>query len=208
MVESNFLWIPFLIFAFVNSFTPGPNVVMLTSSGSVWGYKKTFPHLLGVCIGFPLMLLVVQFGADEIFKNFPWLFPLLTFLSLLYVLWLSYKIFISGFKTETNLTASLRPMTFTEGLMFQWVNGKAWQIVIMVATLYPTQDMRIKLLGALCFLAILFISASMWVEVGKRISRFLNKPNIRISYYSLMALSLIASTFPTGVAQLLAYFKI
>lgn len=59
-----FPWGSFLLFALVNSITPGPNIVLLASSGSAWGFCKSLPLLLGICVGFPFMLLVVQFSAD------------------------------------------------------------------------------------------------------------------------------------------------
>src|SRR5437879_777697 len=98
-----FQWGPFLTFAIANSFTPGPNVIMLASSGGAWGLRRTLPHLLGVCFGLPIMLLLVQFGSDRIFKNFPWTLTLLTVLSLTYVSWLAIRIFKMGFAEEIKL---------------------------------------------------------------------------------------------------------
>jgi threonine/homoserine/homoserine lactone efflux protein len=37
------------MFAFVSSVTPGPNNVMLTASGATFGYRRSVPHMLGIC---------------------------------------------------------------------------------------------------------------------------------------------------------------
>ena len=47
---------PLALFALVSSITPGPNNVMLATSGLNFGFRRTIPHLLGVSIGFTLMV--------------------------------------------------------------------------------------------------------------------------------------------------------
>lgn len=205
MVQTSFQWGAFLIFAFVQCATPGPNVVLLTGSGSTWGFRRSLPHLLGVCLGFPLMFLIVQLGAGETFRHAPWLFSLLTVLSLLYVVWLALRIFRMGFRENAKVEAGSRPMTFGEAVLFQWVNGKAWQMVLMAATIYPSPDLGTKVSGALVFVVLLLVTGSLWVEVGKRIARFLENPSVRRVYYSVLAASLLVSTVPAGISQLRAH---
>ena len=50
------------LFSFVSTFTPGPNNLMLMSSGANVGFSKTIPHMLGITIGFPVMVILV--GLD------------------------------------------------------------------------------------------------------------------------------------------------
>ena len=42
-------------FAFVTSITPGPNNLMLMTSGANFGFRRTIPHMLGVALGFVLI---------------------------------------------------------------------------------------------------------------------------------------------------------
>jgi threonine/homoserine/homoserine lactone efflux protein len=58
-------------FAFVSSITPGPNNLMLMSSGANFGFVRSLPHMLGVAIGFVLMLLVVGGGLGAVVRAFP-----------------------------------------------------------------------------------------------------------------------------------------
>ena len=53
-------------FAFVTSITPGPNNIMLMTSGANFGFRRTIPHMLGVGIGFCLMIVLVGFGLAAI----------------------------------------------------------------------------------------------------------------------------------------------
>ena len=46
-------------FCLVSSITPGPNNLMLLSSGARFGFVRTLPHLFGVAGGFTLMVVLV-----------------------------------------------------------------------------------------------------------------------------------------------------
>ena len=115
----------FLAFATVNSVTPGPNVILLAGSGGLFGFRRTVPHLLGICFGFPVMVLLVQLGLDGVLRRLPWLLTALTAGSLAYVLWLAARLVKSGFGATQAAHGRSRPMTFMEAVLFQWINGKA-----------------------------------------------------------------------------------
>ena len=50
------LLIAFVVFATVMFFTPGPNNIMLLSSGLTYGFRRTLPHIAGITIGFAFMV--------------------------------------------------------------------------------------------------------------------------------------------------------
>ena len=54
-------------FCFVSGVTPGPNNLMLMTSGVNFGFRRTLPHLFGVVLGFCLMVALVERaeGRDE-----------------------------------------------------------------------------------------------------------------------------------------------
>ncbi|TIP85272.1 MAG: LysE family translocator, partial [Mesorhizobium sp.] len=60
-----------LVYAFVTSITPGPNNFMLLASGVNFGFAKTIPHMLGISIGFLVLLLAVGFGLGAVLTAFP-----------------------------------------------------------------------------------------------------------------------------------------
>lgn len=126
-------------------------------------------------------------------------------LSLAYVLWLALRILKLGFQINLSIPTPERPMSFTEAALFQWINGKAWQIVLMVATLYPAHQAEVKIMTAVAFIGILIVAGSFWIEAGKRIARYLKQPAIRKAYYLFLALALLLSTIPTGLNQLRAW---
>lgn len=62
-----------LFFAFSSTITPGPNNIMMMSSGVNHGVKASLPHLFGICVGFPLMVLCIGLGFGVVLTNLPWL---------------------------------------------------------------------------------------------------------------------------------------
>src|SRR5262249_20875754 len=52
----------FVVFAAVMYFTPGPNNVMLLSSGLTYGFRRTLPHIAGIVIGMAFMIAAVGVG--------------------------------------------------------------------------------------------------------------------------------------------------
>lgn len=45
---SNSLLFASVVFAVVMFFTPGPNNIMLLSSGLTYGFRRTVPHIAGI----------------------------------------------------------------------------------------------------------------------------------------------------------------
>src|ERR1700754_3304451 len=87
---------PVALFSLVSSITPGPNNIMLASSGLNFGFRRSVPHMLGVNIGFSLMILLVGAGLGAVFHNSPLLYTLLKYGGAAYLLYLAWKIATAG----------------------------------------------------------------------------------------------------------------
>ncbi|MBP4034383.1 LysE family translocator [Aeromonas sp. PrichA-15] len=127
------------LFAFVSTFTPGPNNIMLMTSGANVGFKRTIPHMLGITFGFGAMLILVGIGLMSLFNAYPITHSILKVLSLSYLLYLTYKIATSG-KTEAK--HDFRPMSFLGAVAFQWVNPKGWSMALTAITVYSSKLVR------------------------------------------------------------------
>ncbi len=55
-------FIAVVLFAISSSVTPGPNNIMVMTSGVNFGVRKSVPLLVGICIGFSIMLALVGVG--------------------------------------------------------------------------------------------------------------------------------------------------
>src|SRR5271154_3886369 len=104
--------------------TPGPNNILVASSGLNFGFRATLPHILGITVGYPLMLLLVGLGLAKIFIAVPAVLAVLKFVCIVYVLYLAWRIAMASGGDEAG--KSPKPMTFVQAVAFQWVNGKGW----------------------------------------------------------------------------------
>ncbi len=67
----------FIAYAFVTSITPGPNNTMLLASGVNYGFVRSLPHVLGISIGFGVMVVGVGAGLGRLFEAYPSLYAAL-----------------------------------------------------------------------------------------------------------------------------------
>jgi threonine/homoserine/homoserine lactone efflux protein len=188
------LLLAFAGFAFVTSITPGPNNAMLLASGVNHGFRRTLPHIAGINLGCVLMLLLVGLGLGNLFAAIPSLYLILRYLGAAYLLWLAWQI-ASG---PATVDGSGRPMRFWQAAAFQWVNPKAWIIVIGAVTTYAPRDnfahnvIVIAILLALVNLPIL----ALWAAGGVALQRFLHHPSRLRAFNIAMALLLVLSLYP------------
>ena len=188
----------FIAFAFVMSGTPGPNVMLVLASGVNHGFRATIPHMLGITIGFSVMLLAIGFGLGQVFAAFPALYTVLKVVSVVYLSWLAWKLASAAAIEVAAGEAAGRPMTFLEGAAFQWVNPKAWAICLSVVAAYtiPTQFLASIMTAATLFLAINLLCVAVWTAFGVALKRILqNRRWLRI-FNITMALLLVASLIP------------
>jgi threonine/homoserine/homoserine lactone efflux protein len=186
-----------IVFAFVGSMTPGPNNTMLLASGVNFGFSRTRAHMLGVTIGFTVMVLAVGLGIGRVFSLFPPLYTVMHVVSIAYLLWLAWRIATAG-STDPIIGDEARPMTFIEAALFQWVNPKGWMVALSVAANYVTPDnlwADVTVLS-LVFLIISLISTSSWALFGTSLRPFLADAQAMRVFNVAMALALVASLWP------------
>ena len=184
-----------VLFAFVSSITPGPNNLMLMTSGLNYGFRRTVPHMLGIGVGFVVMVLLVGIGIAEIFERIPVTQTILRVLSVLYLLWLAFRIARSSSVRATETKA--RPLSFWQAAAFQWVNPKGWTMALTATTVYtPDTQLTSILIVALVFGAINLPSVSSWALLGQGIARWLRDPRQLRLFNWTMAGLLVLSLYP------------
>lgn len=186
----------FIVFAAVMLFTPGPNNVMLMASGVNFGFLRTLPHMLGVSLGFALMVFLVGIGLGSLFQIYPLLYEVLKYASAAYLLYLAWMIATAAPRASD--TGKGRPLTFLEGALFQWINAKGWVIAIGAVTTYAALTrfpFNVIVLSAL-FAFLGTLSAATWALCGSGLSRFLRSPRALRVFNVSMALLLVVSLYP------------
>lgn len=182
-------------FAFVTSITPGPNNIMLMTSGANFGFRRTLPHMAGVALGFVFMAAAVGLGLVQLFDRWPPAYTMLKAASVAYLLWLAWK-FAHAAPPEGR-PASARPMTFLEAAAFQWVNPKAWAMALTAVTAYaPGQTVAGVLTVAVVFGAVNLPSVGSWALLGQGMRRVLSTAGRLRAFNWTMACLLVLTLWP------------
>ena len=182
-------------FAFVTSITPGPNNLMLMASGANYGFRRTIPHMLGVGIGFTVMVVIVGLGLMQVFDAVPITHTILKYAGMAYLLWLAWKIAHAEMPDTT--APKGKPMTFIQAALFQWVNPKAWQMALTAITLYaPDRSLLSIILVGVVFGMVNLPSVSTWTVLGQQLRRILSSRRRLIVFNYSMALLLVATLVP------------
>lgn len=187
-------------FAFVTSITPGPNNLMLMASGMNFGLRKTIPHMLGVGLGFVFMVLMVGLGLAQIFVAFPVSYRVLQVVSVVYLLYLAWRIATvdASQGTEFSGEQTSKPITFLQAALFQWVNPKAWAMALTAVSAYtpPSQSVSSIFVVALVFGIINLPAVSSWTLLGMQMRLVLKNRSRQRLFNIVCALLLILSLWP------------
>lgn len=194
--DSTAFVLPLAMFAFVSSVTPGPNNVMLTASGATFGYRRSVPHMLGICLGVVVMVLLIGAGLGKLFESEPRIYTLLKYLGAAYLIWLAWK--IARASSVDQGQSGSRPFSFLQAAAFQWVNPKAWIMAVgVVATYTPREEFFGNLLlSALVLGLINYPAISIWTLFGSTVGRALRTPQALRAFNWLMAGLLLLSLAP------------
>ena len=188
--------LPLSLFALVSSVSPGPNNLMLMSSGATFGMRRTIPHMLGVSLGFTFMVLLVGIGITALFDRYPLSYTILQWFSVLYLSYLAVRIARSA-APDASGKENAKPLTFLQAASFQWVNPKAWSMALTAISLYaPEKDVLSVLLVAVVFGAVNFPSITLWATIGHKLQGILSDPNRLRLFNFTMAGLLIAFLYP------------
>lgn len=185
-----------VVFSFVTSFTPGPNNLMLLASGVNFGFARTVPHMVGIGLGFMLMVMLVGLGVGQLFALLPWLHDAMRIGGFAYMLFLAWKIANAGTIGEGK--AAARPMTFLQAAAFQWVNPKAWAMALSATATYTLADDFVVSVAvvAVTFGLVNLPTVSTWALFGVWLRRFLSDAKT-VRYFNVgMAVLLVVSLVP------------
>jgi threonine/homoserine/homoserine lactone efflux protein len=188
---------PLFLFALAMSITPGPNNVMVTASAANFGFRRSVPHMLGVTLGFPAMILALSLGFARLFQAYPQIHLAMKYAGAAYLLYLAWRIARAG--GDGAAAGKTRPIGFVEAALFQWINPKAWIIAVGALTTYTTVGGSVlgeAALIALIFIVTCFPSLALWALFGAGLGHWLENPRARAIFNWSMAGLLVLSLVP------------
>lgn len=203
------LYLAFAAFAFTASITPGPNNFMLMSSGALFGFRRTLPHIFGVFIGFNILMLAAIFGLAAVITQLPWLLIVVKIAGATWLAWLGLKFFIAAFVRETTGTSSenhnrSRPFHFYEAALFQWANPKALIMAVAAAGAYVGLSDSITVRALLIcstFMVAGVLSATTWTIAGSTLNRLMSSGRSARILNIIMGILLIGTALMIAAAR-------
>jgi threonine/homoserine/homoserine lactone efflux protein len=179
-------------------FTPGPNNIMLLSSGLNYGFRPTLPHVAGITVGFAFMVGVVGIGFGAIFLAYPMLQTILKWGGVVYLVYLAIAIATADPVKPEQGGRRKGPMTFWGAALFQWINAKGWVMVISTITAYAaiaSFPFNIAIQVAIS-LVLGTVSCTCWAMFGSALRPLLSSRIAVRAFNIVMAILLLASLIP------------
>ncbi|GFM37775.1 lysine transporter LysE [Desulfovibrio psychrotolerans] len=217
-------FLPLFLFCVTMCATPGPNNIMLTASGANFGFRRTVPHMLGITLGVQSMILVIGLGLGRLFTEYPAVHAAMEWVGGAYLLYLAWKIATipptagtvpvaepaagSGTGPEAGnagIRPAGRPFSFTQALLFQWVNPKCWMMIVGALASFSVAGggsghnpgSVAATVAGVAFIALGFLSAApaiaLWAYAGVKIRRFLETSLRQRVFNGVMAGLLVGS---------------
>jgi cysteine/O-acetylserine efflux protein len=194
------LWAPFLVYAVVTTFTPGPNNITSSAIGMRRGYWRTLPYIGGITLGFLVIMLASGLLTDLASKAYRGILPWFKWIGVAYMAWLAVSLFLpsrhgAGEDTERNVG-------FTSGLLLQIMNPK---VILYGITIYSSfhlliADTPARLAGSSVLLALMgCVSTSLWALMGSLFSRLLRGRVAQLCFNGVMALLLVLSAVSLAI---------
>jgi len=184
------LVLPFLSYAVVTTFTPGPNNISASAVGMRIGYRRTLPYLAGMALGFFILMFASGMLTEFLLNSYAVIAPWLKWIGVAYMVYLAVSLFLPHREKSGKEGGSA---TFLSGLLLQLANPK---VILYGITIYTSFSVLIAgsppiVLFSAAALALLgFASVSLWAATGATLARFLKNDKARLGFNIAMALML------------------
>ncbi len=186
--------LPFMLFAFVASITPGPTNILVLSNSSRFGLGAAVPIILGACSAAALIVLLVGLGAGEWLLRHPQLQQLMSWLGLAWLLYLAWQIARSPAE-PVEAAAAPRRLGALGAAGLQLVNPKVWMMALAVVGVFSgaAADAGRYAIHALLFFMIALPCLAAWALLGAGAAKLLHSAAHLRRFNYAMALLLMVS---------------
>lgn len=187
------------IFILITHITPGPTNIILLSSVLNYGYKKSIPFMVANIISYPLLMIFTAFGIGMFLIQHRNIMLILKIVGLVYLFWMAWKVLNDSNSYDCDDSIRVKPFSFLQGLIYPWLNPKAWIVYSSIITVFVTSveksSQQISFIIFLIFISIV-ITVCVWGFGGVILKRFLKNKKVLKKVNQLMAFLLIFSVVP------------
>jgi threonine/homoserine/homoserine lactone efflux protein len=189
--------LPFMLFAFVASITPGPTNILVLSHCSRYGLGATLPIILGACVAAASIVLAVGLGVGETLLQFAWVQQAMAWFGVLWLSWLAWQIYHSPPPSPDAAVPREKSISVASAAALQVVNPKVWMMAVAVVSVFvggSDKSTQIVALSAL-FLLVSVPCMTLWALLGLGSTRALGSPQALRRLNQLLASLLLLSAW-------------
>lgn len=189
-------YLPFMLFAFVASITPGPTNILVLSNSALHGLGTALRIALGACAGAALIVFLTGLGLGEFLGRLPWLQQLMAWLGVAWISVLAWQLWRAA-PSALATDGQNKAMGAWAGAGLQLINPKTWMMALAVVSVFTGAQARAVDYGM--YAAIFFLIAIpcllVWALLGRGAVRFLATAQAMQRFNRCMALLLLGSAW-------------
>jgi len=202
MLSSFPTFLPFLLFAFVASITPGPTNILVLSNSARYGFVAALPIIFGACASAAMLVLLVGIGVGESLTTLPGVQTTMQWVGVIWLSYLAWQIFsVSPVVLEAQAASARLGMLGAASL--QLINPKTWMMALAVVSVFAgntEQHLRQVMYLSLAFFLIALPCLGVWALLGAGSARWLRSPRAMQRFNRCMALLLLGSAWLSVLA--------
>ncbi|KRP48060.1 Threonine/homoserine/homoserine lactone efflux protein [Pseudomonas libanensis] len=188
-------FVPFMLFAFVASITPGPTNILVLSNSARHGFKAALPIILGACAGAAGIVLLVGCGVGQSLVQMPKVQTAMQWVGVAWLSYLAWQIF-SAPPQAIQADAKQKRLGLFGAAALQLINPKTWMMALAVVSVFAGQGgQRQVVYLSLMFFLIALPCLGAWALLGAGSSRLLRSPRAQKVFNRIMALLLLGSAW-------------
>jgi threonine/homoserine/homoserine lactone efflux protein len=171
-------FLPFLLFAFVASITPGPTNILVLSHSSRRGMVATLPIIMGACLAAASIVLAVGLGVGETLLQVAHVQQAMAWAGVLWLSWLAWQIFRSAPPSLDSANSRSDGLDLWGAVTLQLVNPKVWMMAVAVVSVFATGEGRTLrlIMLSLLFLLVSLPCMTLWALLGVGSARLFHSP--------------------------------
>ena len=189
--------LPFLLFAFVASITPGPTNILVLSNSARYGWVAAVPIIVGACASAATLVLLVGTGIGSSLTAWPAVQSVMQWAGVAWLSYLAWQIF-SAPATAIAARNSEARLGWMGAASLQLVNPKTWMMALAVVSVFAGSGehraVQVVYLSLVFFLVSLPCLA-VWALLGAGSSRWLRSPRAMQRFNRCMSLLLLGSAW-------------
>ncbi len=189
--------LPFMLFAFVASITPGPTNILVLSNSARHGFKAALRIILGACAGAAGLVLLVGSGFGQSLVQWPKVQLAMQWTGVAWLNYLAWQLF-SAPAQAIDVSSTEKPLGLIGAAGLQLINPKTWMMALAVVSVFAGEGeerQRQVVYLSLVFFVISLPCLMTWALLGIGSTRVIRSAKAMQRFNRGMALLLLLATW-------------